>query len=134
MKTFQKEDIAYTPSEWFVGKITIVGDKTDVTGNFPCSWTQFNFYDDLQTINEDNAGLLYGLHELNYNTAYPISQQRPSVGDICLFRQRGTANETEVVYEFINSGGFDRKEALTAIQCSGQILSATYSSGCRRQK
>lgn len=133
MKGFVKDNNIYTSPDWFVAKITDVGDKVDDTSNFPCSWIQYNFVDDMQIIDEDSEQILHGNHNDNYNTAYPISQSLPTLGSIVLMRLRGTVNDFENVFEFVEFAGYQPKLALTAIQCSGDILSTTYSEGCVSQ-
>jgi len=130
MKGFRPDDPdVYTNSEWFVAKITDVGDKFDDMSNYPCSWIQYNFDNQLQAINEDDQGLLEGDFNIGFNTAYPISQTIPTIGDVVLMRFRGTY-EDQNIFEFI-LGGFSYPElALTAIQCSGDILTKTFSTGC----
>lgn len=131
MKGFRPDDPdLYTNPEWFVAKITDVGDKLDESSNYPCSWVQYNFDNGMQAINEDDEGLLYGDFNTDYNTAYSISQQLPSIGNVVLMRFRGTYEEQNI-FEFISGGGYPYSElALTAIQCSGDILTKTFSTGC----
>jgi hypothetical protein len=130
MKGFRADDPdIYTNTDWFVAKITDVGDKFDDTSNYPCSWQVYNFNNEMQSIDEDDEGLLYGDFNIDYNTAYPISQTIPAIGDVVLMRFRGTYEEQNI-FEFI-FGGFSYPElALTAIQCSGDILTKTFSTGC----
>lgn len=130
MKGFRPDDPdIYTSGEWFVAKITDVGEKFDDTSNYPCSWQVYNFDNEMQAIDENDEGLLYGDFNQDYNTAYPISQQLPNIGDVVLMRFRGTYEEQNI-FEFIFGGGVSYELALTAIQCSGDILTKTFSTGC----
>lgn len=134
MRTFSTDKFLLTNSEWFVGIITEVGDREELNAcsNFPCSWVSVNPCDNYQTYNIDDPGYLYGDINNNYNVAYPIQISKPNVGDICLFRLRGIDRDNNNIYEFIFGGTAQPTLALTAIQCSGGILSSTYSDGCVR--
>lgn len=130
MKAFEQGNELFTNQEWFVAEITAVGDKTDAESNFPCSWQVYNFVDDLSSVNLEDDQPLYGDYAKKFNTAYPINEQEPEVGAIVLMRFRAMRNETENVYEFMQNAGEAFTLQLTAIQCSGDILTATYSDGC----
>lgn len=138
MKTFiLNDDSFYTNREWFIAIITAVcsNESTEVCSNFACSWQQVNFCDNLSNI-QSYAELIYGDCLENYNVAYPINDIQPVVGSIVLMRYRGTVDDLFNVFEFVNhvgTGSVTPDVGLTAIQCSGDQLSATFSQGCVNQ-
>lgn len=132
MKTFSLPDGSfYTNTEWFVAEITFVCDKetNEVCENYPCSWQQLIYCDNLKAFTNGNQ-LLYGSCDEGYNVAYPISGFPPNPGDMVLMRYRGTVDQTYNVFEFFNHGEPTSELALTAIQCSGDVMTATFSDGC----
>lgn len=136
MKTFELPDKSYyTNSEFFLAQITAVCDKEsiDACSNFPCSWQQYQLCDNLSTFTDVSLDLIYGDCVTGQNVAYPISGGKPAIGDIVLMRYRGTIDQQYNVFEFIGGGQIVPTLALTAIQCSGGILTSTYSDGCIKQ-
>ena len=124
----------FTNSEFFIAKITFVCDKPtdEECDNYSCSWHQLEYCPNLKSFTDSNE-LIYGDCSEDYNVAYPIAGFRPEVNTIVLMRYRGTVDQTKNVFEFISYGGTNYELALTAIQCSGDILTATFSDGCRPQ-
>ena len=139
-RTFKHDDLQFTPESFFVAKITAVGSPVG-TGNdinYPCSWSAYNYFSSLKTLDEDYPVVLYGDYTEDYNTAYPISGVAPALNDIVLMRFRGTTETTENVYEFVSPGGGGSPAAGTgclsvkSIYCNNGILTAVFSDagGC----
>lgn len=138
MKTFDLDDGAmWTGRDWFLARITRVCDRAGAAcSNFPCSWQQEYVCDDASALTKESTELIYGDCLAGDNVAYPISEQAPSIGDVVLMRYRGTWLDGESgvnrnVFEFV--GGDLTTLAMTALQCSGDVLSATFSEGCVSQ-
>lgn len=131
MLSTEQRNFINTNSEWFVAKITKVCpiDPADPCSNYTCSWTQLYFCDNMQKLTDIEQQLIYGDCEEGYNVAVPIDGI-PEENTIVLMRQRGATDTFKNIYEFINGGGSGSELAMTALQCSGGILSATYSTGC----
>jgi len=139
-RTFKYDDLQFTPESFFVAKITAVGSAVG-TGNdinYPCSWSAYNYFASLKTLDEDYPIVLYGDYTEDYNTAYPISGVAPALNDIVLMRFRGTTETTENVFEFVSVGGGGSPAAGTgclsvkSIYCNNGILTAVFSDagGC----
>lgn len=139
MRGFTLDDRSiYTDREWFLARITDVCDREEVAcSNFPCSWQQEYLCDGLEGLDGESTELIYGDCATGENVAYPISERAPSIGDVVLMRYRGTWFDGELginrnVFEFYG-GGLTTTLAMTALQCSGDVLSATFSEGCVSQ-
>lgn len=139
MKTFTLDDgTMWTGRDWFLARITRVCDRTGLTcTNFPCSWQQYYVCDNASALTEDSTDLIYGDCATGDNVAYPISETAPAVGDVVTMRYRGSyvdadTGDTRNVFEFIG-GSLSTVLAMTALQCSGDVLSATFSEGCEAQ-
>lgn len=150
MKTFRNDDGSlYTPTEWFVAKLTFVCEKTEEPcANWPCSWQQYYFCDDLSALDtnpedpQENAlELLYGdcQAEPPFNVAYAVSETEPSAGDIVLMRYRGSYVDEELgvtynVFEFLTPGGgtsySDSCCRVLNVNCSSGYLAVLYSDSC----
>lgn len=136
--TEQSDGSLYTSSEWFVARITAVCDREsdEPCSGYPCSWAKLVYCDNMQAFVDEEDGTVSGDCLAGDNVAYPIGRGKPKVGDITLMRFRGAARQGENednegnVFEFIG-GGVETKLAMTALQCSGGVLNATFSDGCR---
>lgn len=150
MKTFRNGDGSlYTPTEWFVARLTFVCERTEEPcANWPCSWQVYYWCDDMSALSYDPLdpevdaeNLVYGDCQSvpPFNVAYPISETRPSVGDIVLMRYRGSVvngdtGDTDNVFEFLASGGgtsySDSCCRVLNVDCSGGFLAVLYSDSC----
>lgn len=132
---FKKSDGSiFTNTEWFVAEITFVCDKEtqDQCDNWPCSWQQLNYCDNMRGYTTYNY-ILQGDCAKNQNVAYPISGVKPQIGQLVLMRFRGTQDQINNIFEFFAPAEPDALLAMTAIQCSGGVFSTTFSEGCRNQ-
>lgn len=132
-RNIDSDGLIHTSGEWFVATITGVGEREDYAcSNWPCSWEAGIYCNNLKAIDLSQEPIVTGSHEESRNVAYPITGNEPSVGQTVLMRFRGTDTEGGQVYEFVDFYP-STPLALTAIQCSGDVLSATYSEGCVNQ-
>lgn len=137
MRTTRNDDGSlYTRSEWFIAKITAVCTKEDLDcRNYPCSWAQMVYCDNMQGLTEDESGTLFGDCEAGVNVAYPISGVAPAVGEIVLMRFRGSVDQEENAFEFVSGGGggtvfSDSCCRVLNAECSLGYLAVTYSDSC----
>lgn len=132
MRSFRVDHEIYTNREFFVAQITAVGDKGPDEENYPCSWVIYSYTDDMAALDERVTSPIYGDYTISHNTAYPMNEQQPVVGSNVLMRFRGTREAKFNIFEFIQNTN-NPSLAMTALQCSGGLLSATYSDGCVKQ-
>lgn len=137
MRTFKADDLYFTPSEWFVAQITLVGTKEGFDcANYPCSWAQYTFCNNLKTIDTTQDPVTVGDHLTGLNTAYPLDPDAvPNVGDIVIMRFRGTDTNGRNVYEFVSpsaGGGGDPQSCCRVLNasCASGYLAVTYSDSC----
>lgn len=128
-------ELIYTMGEWFLATLTAVGTKgPEPCDNWPCSWEANPLCNNLKALDLTQDAVVTGNHVTGRNPAYPISGSEPTVGSTVLMRFRGSDPSNLQIYEFLEfDAGGGVPMALTAIQCSGDVLSATYSEGCVRQ-
>ena len=128
----QSDGSIFTSSEWFLAEITQVCDRAsdDPCDGIGCSWRTLVPCASMQAFTDEPSGLTFGDCLTGDNVAYPISGFPPALGQIVLMRWRGAVGQQNNAFEFFSPGGNTESLAMTALQCSGDVLSATFSEGC----
>lgn len=137
MRTYKSDNLLYSTDEFFVAVLTDIGTsiETPCGSNTPCSWAAYPFCASQTAVDLSQDPILTGDWQTDYNVAYPLNANDiPPINSLILMRFRGTNSDGQNIYEFVTyKSSTEAGLALTAIQCSGDILTKTYSTGCRNQ-